>query len=332
MNYIKRIGYVREKACLEIYIHSVQISLPLESSLQMVVKRNNNKKEKTGIVIHNQKLNIGYFDCTIVFPVTLYKSSNAYNSKVYYFRLLQMCNNKVVKNGKAKLDISTLLSNPLELKDLHLKNSTDPKACICLSANITKINKTFSCEQRVEEEKVPERNSNSFDIKSELKKQKSREKYLRRLEKVNNIYGSPQSAYIIKSDQSSCVSPNSPDVYDDSEDTTSIFAIKPILIQNVDTIEEKIESDVSSHHFKEEDIANGQFLDSNIDEQKEKKSLEEELSFEKETSPDFVEEPQKNPATSMESVEPNINSKENIEKIEIYSENSNKNCCKCMIF
>ena len=358
MNYLKRIGSEPEKYSFEINIHSVKINLPLPSSLQIIIKRNKNKREKTPIIEYNQQTSIGYFNSIIQFPVTLYKSGKEYISKTYYFRLIQIRNNKSIKNGKAKLDLKTIINRPNELRDLPLKNCTDSKACICINASIIKISKTLSCDFTLKnkEEIYPlEQKSNSFDdtIKivavEETKKIKAREKFLRRIEIVNSIHNSPESArVIVESDASSCASPSSPFRSPESPEinpyyynTESKFSLKPVLI----------DFDQSDNEGKNES-KEGAVEDKKLDEEKEGEEtqkidiIEEANNEESETSSysteinraeqDNIEGNKlKQPINSMSDARPNTQSKENtISKAEISSGNSDDTykCCKCVLF
>ena len=334
MEFFKRITAVPEKFYLEISIHSVCINLPLASSIQVIVKRNKTKKEKTRVIPINE--NKGFIDATINFPVTLYKSSNNYNSKVYSFRLLQICNNKTIKNGKAKLDLNKIVNFPLILTNLQLNNCSDAKAYLCISASLQKIAKTMSCSQPSIIESPPERNSASVDetiFKSpEQKKIQAKNKFLRRLEKVNDFHNSPQSTRIIQeSDDSSCASPLSPDRSPDSPNKIenfegkSLFFIKPILIE--------YDSERKSHENIEnvKNIANIENIpEITIEEAKEQS--EHSVSSDSELASDSAKILEK-PVSTMTEVQPNCNTKENsITNAEISSGSSENNkCCKCII-
>ncbi|OMJ80388.1 hypothetical protein SteCoe_19383 [Stentor coeruleus] len=375
MEYLKRIVTISEKFFLEIYLHSVHISLPKTSEIQIVVKRSKNKKQKTPKYIHEHTESICFFECNMNFPVTLYKDTRGYNEKKYYFRLLQTKGKKAIKNGKARLDLSTLISKPAELIDLPLNNCSDPKAYIIISASLEKAHKTVSCSsfipfyEPVSPEKIPQRSSNSFDNtilyqKLEEKKKKAKEKYYRRIEKVNSIHSSPNSARIIEdSDVSSCASPlsplkspESPERADSLSDDYTFFTIKPIKIEYLeDEIlkNNEIDTEIST---KNEEImySHDKIVEVNEEESSEfeKHSIEENSEFEKhsieessvkyddkEISQNNLEEDIQNeevtlPYADINEAKANYQQKENkIESAEIgQEEKSSDKCCKCTLF
>ena len=379
MDYFKRIVAVTEKYFLEICIHSVTIALPLASSLQIIIKRNKSKQEKSLIAVHDPKLSIAYIDSTIHFPVTLYKTGAGYTSKVYYFRLVQHCNNKSIKNGKAKLDISTIVKNPLHLHDLRLNGSSDSKASICISASLQRAVNTLSYDDQItqtnEEEDFLKRQriSNSFDetvVKKhevdEKKHMREQQKFLRRLEIVNSLNNSPQSAIILEeSEASSCASPmspmkspespGSPDRVQESAQGFSMFSIRPILVEfTEESINENTEGKKNLKNTDEDSEEQGDYDSYGEREREFNKSPEnaeenvivEEVREESESSSTYSEginvENQEGmngrpegPLSSMAQTSPNVHSKEAlISNAEISPEDPSlhKKCCTCILF
>lgn len=364
MEYLKRIVTISEKFFLEVYIHSVHISLPVTSEIQIVVKRSNNKQQKTPKYLHDHSDNICFFDYNTSFPVTLYKDTRGYNEKKYYFRLLQTKGKKTIKNGKARLDLSTLISKPAELIDLPLNNCSDSKAYIIISASLEKANKTVSCSsflpfyEPVSPEKLPQRSSNSFDNtvlyqKLEDKKQKAKEKYYRRIEKVNSINSSPNSARIIEdSDVSSCVSPlsplkspESPERIDSLSEEYTNFTIKPIKIEFLEDEILKNNEIVAESPAKIEEIVyrHDKIVEVNEEESSEyeRHSVEEKIlkcdnreGSQHNLEEDMYHEEVTLPYADINEAKASCEHKENkIESAEIgQEEKSSDKCCKCTLF
>lgn len=348
MEYFKRLASVTEKYYLEITVHSVQISLPLQSSLQIVIKRNNSKREKSLITKHDMNLNIAYINSTIHFPVTLYRTASGYTSKVYFFRLIQICNQKSIKNGKAKLDIGKLVNKPLEFFELELKNCSDKKAHLCISVQLQRALKTMSFATPVIEEKPEKRISRSFDEpipqRQEKNKEKQREKFLRRLEIVKSLNSSPQSALIFEgSDVSSSASPlsplkspDSPNRLEEPRSQSDFFSLKPILI---DFSEDPVKENFSSEEEPQVHLEKTEILISD-------KVKEPQVPIEKTEIliSDTVEEPSNDesehssaysegayvdfstPVTSLTEAVPNAKQGQ-VTSAEISSDESQKKCC-----
>lgn len=243
MDYLKRIVSLPEKFFFEISIESILVNLPLDCFIQITVKRNQKKKEKSPKYPYSPSNPLVIFDSKLTFPVTLYKTNSSYADKLYFFRLVQITHKKTIKNGKAKFNISSLAkSSPLSIT-LPLKGCSDSKALVNLTLSMTRIIKTESLNVnffQTFKEQDDVRGSRSFDQTPyspipQDQKLKDREKYLRRIEKVNQIHNSPMSALILQdSDLSSCGSPTSPYKSPDSpfkpEASDSFFTITPIKI------------------------------------------------------------------------------------------------------
>ena len=243
MDYLKRIVSLPEKFFFEISIESILVNLPLDCFIQITVKRNQKKKEKSAKYPYSPSNPLVVFDSKLTFPVTLYKTSSSYADKLYFFRLVQVTPKKTIKNGKAKFNISNLVkSGPLKIS-LPLKGCSDSKALVNLTLSMTRIIKTESLNVNFFQTSRAQddiRGSRSFDQTPyspipQDQKLKDREKYLRRIEKVNQIHNSPLSALILQeSDMSSCGSPASPYKSPDSpfkpETSDLSFTITPIKI------------------------------------------------------------------------------------------------------
>lgn len=287
MDFIKRAVSVPEKFYFEVTIHSVDVHLPLECFIQVVVKRNQKKKEKTPKYPYYPSSPTTQFDTTLSFPVTLYKSNSSYNKKKYFFRLVQLTSKKSIKNGKASFNLPDLLNDSNPFQSLRLQNCTDSKATINLTLSLSRLLKTESLalNLKVPEFDSPDRSSRSFDYSASpeaiaYQKQVKREKYLRSIHKVNSFHNSPMSASIMMdSEVSSCASPLSPIKYFDSpvKEDSSVpwFEIKPIKIEE----ELSEDSDTGVKHLDFEDTTNNASVE----------GVDEESNSKFEKSEDFIE-------------------------------------------
>ena len=350
MDFLKRAVSLPEKFYFEVNIHSIQVHLPLECFIQVVVKRSQKKKEKTPKYPYDPSSPLTHFDTTLTFPVTLYKSGSSYNTKNYFFRMVQLTKKKSIKNGKACFNISDLVRASNSNLSLPLKNCSDRNASISLTLSLSRILKTESLGFNLKPPDIisPERTSKSFDhspIKknTEHEKQIKKEKYLRRIQKVNSFHGSPMSAtLLIDSDVSSCASPASPFKYPESPEKEEIFSIgfeiKPIKIELEEEEEEEEGNDRKLDiggkenewikFVKEEDSITGQFNEriSEVSEDSGKDEWDE-----KDVGLSNDEYVNDLPKGEYKEAEPGSKTNYVIGSVDINDENSNSKCCKCRI-
>lgn len=241
MSLIQRIGATPETYALELTIHSITINIPFPVKLKVVIKRGKKHKEETSAIDHDVSLGTAFFDHATLFKVTMFKKNKLYLKKVAYIRLIQISKRKSVKNGKGKLDISRIiaLNTSFERKDIKLKNCSDRNATICVSAVLTRIDRTSSMGSlsteslSFDEADFSQFTNTTFAITNEIetfhdtkkilsssvvyednkkKKLEAKEKFRRRLEKLNTIAKEkttkePNSAYPFHEIESNSPSP-----------------------------------------------------------------------------------------------------------------------------
>ena len=345
MDFLKRAVSLPEKFYFEVNIHSIEVHLPLDCFIQVVVKRSQKKKEKTPKYPYDPSSPLTHLDTTLTFPVTLYKSGSSYNTKNYFFRLVQLTKKKSIKNGKACFNISDLVRTLTSNLSLPLKNCSDRNASITLTLSLSRILKTESLGFNLKPPEIlsPERTSKSFDHSpitknTEYEKQIQKEKYLRRIQKVNSFHNSPMSATLfVDSDVSSCASPASPLKYPESpekdEGSNPTFEIKPIKIEfEEEEAEEKEDFGGKENEWIKfvdgEESKIGIFNEriSEVSEDSGKDEMDEEnlgLSH-GECVNDL-------PIGEYKEAEPGSKANNGLGSVEINDENTNSKCCKCRI-
>ncbi|CAG9328536.1 unnamed protein product [Blepharisma stoltei] len=245
MSIIQRIGASTESYLLELTIHSVTINIPYPVKLKVIVKRGKNYKEETSAVNHDLVLGTIFFEHTVLLRVTMFRKSRSYLKKNASFRLVQISKNKCIKNGKGRLDLSKIFTHSpsFEKQDIKLKHCSDKNAYICISATMTRIDRTssmgsisaesisseeadmtdlipvtFAYSVNSSEMSAPEVKNEKLSLtmnseeSSKKKKQDAREKFKKRLEKLTIAQKShtvvePNTAYPYQEMESPSPSP-----------------------------------------------------------------------------------------------------------------------------
>mmetsp|Transcript_25913 Transcript_25913/g.25471 ORF Transcript_25913/g.25471 Transcript_25913/m.25471 type:complete len:326 (+) Transcript_25913:214-1191(+) len=145
----------------------------------------------------------------------MFKKGTLYLSKHFRFNLMMISDNKVRKNGRGKIDLAEILNSkePFERSDVKLKKCTDKNAFLCISAKMTQIHgelvsavidedERFAIETSVisprpsNEPKISESEKTSPEHaykKSQKDKEKSKEKFMQRLKRLNTITSKRQA-------------------------------------------------------------------------------------------------------------------------------------------
>ncbi|CAG9317806.1 unnamed protein product [Blepharisma stoltei] len=146
MSLIQRIGSSTEAYLLELTIHSVTINIPYPAKLKVVVERGKKYREETPAVENDVVLGTTFLEHTVLIPVTMFRKNRSYLKKFASFQLLQIVKNKSVKNGSVKLDLSKIFtySTDFEKENIRLKHCSDKNAIICISAAMTRVDRTSS--------------------------------------------------------------------------------------------------------------------------------------------------------------------------------------------
>lgn len=142
MDRIHKIRAVQEHYQLNIKIHSIKTTLPSSASLQVVVKRGKRNKKSSPMVECDNFTGVTFFDCDLHFAVTMFKRFDRFLEKKVSFRVVMFVGDKAVKDGKAIVNISSLVKNKrsIELQDFQLFGGWDKKALICMSITIVPTN------------------------------------------------------------------------------------------------------------------------------------------------------------------------------------------------
>jgi hypothetical protein len=138
MDRIHKLRAVQEHFQLNIKIHSVKLALPYSAGLQVVLKRGKRKKKQTAVVDCDKITGVTFFDADIHFPITMYKRFDRFLEKKVSLRVVAVLGNKNLKDGKAIVNISSLVQNRrvVELKDFPLYGGSDKQASVCVSIMI----------------------------------------------------------------------------------------------------------------------------------------------------------------------------------------------------
>ncbi|CAG9332131.1 unnamed protein product [Blepharisma stoltei] len=215
MALFERIGSVTEAYDLEITVHFAKIELPCQTKLAVIVKRGPDKRQNSNKVLWDQNLALANFDTEFKFQVTMFKKGTLYLSKHFRFNLMMISDNKVRKNGRGKIDLASLLNSkePFERSDVKLKKCTDKNAFLCVSAKMTQIHgelvsAVIDDDERyaIETSVISPRPANGPTIsesektspehaygKSQKDKEKSKEKFMQRLKRLNTITSKRQA-------------------------------------------------------------------------------------------------------------------------------------------
>ncbi|CAG9330788.1 unnamed protein product [Blepharisma stoltei] len=138
MKFLERLGAKPEFFMLELIIQKVYIGLQDHSELVIVIKRNSGERDNTPRVDWDPSKQEGLFDQMFHFKVTMYKKKDQYLPKWIYFNLMMIKDQKIIKNGKARLDISVILNSDFQLEsyEIELKKCSDKNACLIIDASM----------------------------------------------------------------------------------------------------------------------------------------------------------------------------------------------------
>ena len=139
MAMIRRIGTATEKSELHLTIHSVRVHLDVPCTLKVVAKRGKHKSETAELRYH-MRTGVVFFEQEIRLPVTLYKRGSSYQEKTIAFRLVRVVGSHYFKDGKGKVNLNEVANTGVSLykEDVHLKESLDKDALVCISLSLSK--------------------------------------------------------------------------------------------------------------------------------------------------------------------------------------------------